>query len=405
MKIALHNLQENCLPDHVDCPGPTHTCEVGFRCYSAAILCLAAISLMAAFFAFNFLEQNYNMLPALVAASVLPILALFRLGQNQKAPLLLFLCAINFIALSCYTFVLGNAADGSALVWFLLVPPLVIFSMSRRMAVCLLFISLFALAALLFIWQGQSLGQQLSLSLRARFMTYAVLSFFFLSIAEYMRSRAARAFAHAMDRARLLASTDPLTGIGNRRDFYNHLKWLQAQSERSGELFSVALLDIDNFKHINKVYGRKLGDALLRHVTRTTNDALRETDRVFRWGGGKFAVILPGIDLHDACPVLERVRRHVEDSPMILINGTSIEATVSVGLDTWNRRSSLDGVMANADSRLYLAKKLGKNRVYTGAVNQAVEWFPRLRALPRMAKSPSHALVNFPTPAALPARV
>lgn len=405
MKISLHNLQENCPAGHSDYLSLTRAREACARRCGAVVLCMASISLAAVFFVFNFLEGAYNLLPALVAASVLPLLTLLRLSRNLKAPALLFLCGLNFIALSAYLFIYDNSTSNQALFWFLFVPPLVVFSMSRRMAFCLFLVFLLALGALLFTLPGHASGDHLSLGFRVRFMAFAVLTFCLFWFVEYIRSRTDRTLIRALYRMRLCASTDPLTGIGNYRDFHNHLKWLQAQSERSGEPFSMALLDIDHFARINKAHGHHLGDELLRHVAMVINDALRETDRVFRWGGGKFAVIMPGVDLRDAGSVIERVRRHVEIVPLPLNDGSVIKATVSVGVEAWSRVSTLDEVLSNADSRLYLAKKLGKNRVYAGAVDQAVEWFPGLRALPRLSKSPAHALANFPVPAALPARV
>ena len=405
MKITLHNLQQNYSSGHSDYIGLARAREMGVRRCGAVVLCMASISLAAVFFVFNFLEGEYNLMPALVAASVLPMLTLFRLSRSLKAPVLLFLCGLNFIALSAYLFVYDNSASNQALFWFMFVPPLVVFSMSRRMAFCLFLIFLLALGSLLFLLPEHILAAHMSLGFRVRFMAFAVLIFCLFWFVEYIRSRADRSLIRALHRMRLCASTDPLTGIGNYRDFHNHLKWLQAQSERNGEPFSMALLDIDHFALINKVHGHYLGDELLRHVAMVINGALRETDRVFRWSGGKFAVIMPGVDLRDAGYVVERVRRHVEIVPLALEDGTTIKATVSVGVEAWSRVSTLDEVLSNADSRLYLAKKLGKNRVYAGAVDQAVEWFPGLRALPRRSKSPACALANFPVPAALPARV
>ena len=183
------------------------------------------------------------------------------------------------------------------------------------------------------------------------------------------------------------------------------MKWLQAQSERNGEPFGIALLEVDDFQHFCNMHGDQAGEALLRHTAKVINNALRETDRVFRWSDRQFALLMPGVDLPSACVVVERVRSHVDAARLVLPDGRSIALTISAGLDAWSRMSILEEVMSNADQRLYLAKKLGRNRVYTGAVNQAVKWFPGLKALPRMTKSPARALASFPMPVALPARV
>ena len=406
MKTALHHLQSVHVSEYSNFAGLKIMNEEEARHSGASLLCLASISLMALFFAFYFIEGDYNLLPALVLASILPIAALFRLGYKGNAPTLLFLCGLNFIALSSFMFIYDSSPSSPALFWFMFVPPLLVFSMSRRAALWLFLVFFLALGRLFFLTPlHQKLGEELSMGFRARFMATTALAAVFLLIVEYVRDRNHRSLMHVLRRLYLFASTDPLTGIGNRRDFQNHLKWLQAQSERSGEPFGIALLEVDHFQDFCDAYGGRVSEILLRHAAKTVNDALRETDRVFRWSNQQFALLIPGVDLPSARIVVERVRRHVERARLFLPDGGVIPVTVSVGLDAWSRVSTLEEVMSNADQRLYLAKKLGRNRVYTGAVNQAVRWFPGLKALPRAAKSPACALASFPMPVALPARV
>ena len=405
MKMALHHLQYNWPSDSRDYCGLNLDSEEDFRQCSAMLLCASAIGLMAVFFTLNFLERKYNLLPALILASVLPVLTLFRLSYRRRAPVLLFLCGLNFIALSSFMFVYEKSMANSSLFLLMLVPPLVAFSLSRYWGACLLLIFFTALGLLLLLTPEQGAGQPLNWGFRARFAACAVLAFAFFMSVEYFRVRSGRLLNQTAKHLQLMAVTDPLTGIGNRRDFQNHLKWLQAQSERSGKPFGVALLEVDHFQRIRDVYGRQLSDALLRYTARGINDALRETDRVFRWSGQQFVLLMPGADLPAACAVVERVRRHMEFATLTLYDGQSIATTISAGVEAWNRAFTLDMIMTNADQRLYLAKKLGRNRVYTGAVNQAVKWFPGLNALPRVVKYPAPALASFPMPVALPARV
>ncbi len=404
MKTALHHLQNNHYHEYAGQEDFTKAREADFRYSSAVVLCLTSISLMVVFLVFNILSHAYNILPALVLGAALPLITLFRLSKTQRAPLLLFLSGINFIILSSYIFIYGSSPDASALFWFMFVPPLVVFSMPRRVAAGLFVIFFLSLALLLFAPHSANAGQNFSLDFKARFMASTILAFAFFWIVEYIRTRADRSIWHAMEHLQSFAFTDPLTGIGNRRDFQNHLKWLSAQSERNGDLFSVALLDLDHFRQINDTYGRQIGNLVLRHVAESINAALRETDRVFRWGGEEFVVIMPGIELREAQAVMERVRSRVENAPCALPDGRTIPMTVSAGVEGWNRASSTtDTVMFNADLRLYLAKKLGRNRVYAGSATQAVEWFPAVKALPHTPEPPIRALANKPAPVALPA--
>ena len=109
-----------------------------------------------------------------------------------------------------------------------------------------------------------------------------------------------------------LATTDPLTGIANRRGLNGRLKDERARARRYDDTFSVLLLDLDHFKRINDTYGHEAGDRVLREVAQLLKEECREPDLAGRWGGEEFMMILPQVDLEGAKDVASRIRERIE---------------------------------------------------------------------------------------------
>jgi diguanylate cyclase (GGDEF)-like protein len=170
----------------------------------------------------------------------------------------------------------------------------------------------------------------------------------------------------AMDRLRNevadLALLDDLTGVANRRHLLQRLTEECARSERSGEPFSLLVIDLDGFKTINDTHGHAAGDACLQHFTLMAQTRLRPGDMLARTGGDEFCIVLPSSTLQEgaliACRVLEVCRRDAQTC-----SGNDIPIAVSIGVAQWERGIGQfpDRLMANADEALYAAKKSGKN--------------------------------------------
>jgi diguanylate cyclase (GGDEF)-like protein len=163
-------------------------------------------------------------------------------------------------------------------------------------------------------------------------------------------------------RYRMVAATDPLTGLLNRRGFFEAAEDLMATRRRSrtGPI-SALVFDLDRFKAINDQNGHATGDAVLQLFVRVVRETLRATDRVGRLGGEEFVTLLPGAALETAVAA-ERVRAAFA-AAAILRRGQRIAATVSVGIASGSPTTPIDALITRADDALYRAKQNGRNRV------------------------------------------
>ena len=163
-----------------------------------------------------------------------------------------------------------------------------------------------------------------------------------------------------------LATTDPLTGIPNRRAFFESIEHERARLTRYPGEAAVLMIDIDHFKQINDTQGHAAGDAMLCHIVRQVRKLLRESDMLARLGGEEFAILLPQASREGALGLAERVRKVLEDTPLNY-NDVPIHITASVGVTIMTHTdSSTDKTLSRADHALYEAKNKGRNRVEIG---------------------------------------
>ncbi len=151
--------------------------------------------------------------------------------------------------------------------------------------------------------------------------------------------------------ARILAETDPLTGIANRRIF---LEELDSLAQTSAAPFALLMLDLDDFKRMNDEHGHLYGDEVLQRVATVLVENVRTGDRVARYGGEEFVVAMPRTEIDDATFIAERLRRAVS---------ASTATTVSVGCAVREAGETADQVLKRADDMLLMAKRTGKDRV------------------------------------------
>jgi len=159
-----------------------------------------------------------------------------------------------------------------------------------------------------------------------------------------------------------LVSTDALTGLFNFRHFKTILQAEMDRSKRSGIPTSLVLVDLDHFKAVNDTYGHEVGNRALKHVAEILTGEVRTTDIVCRYGGEEFALIFPETHLNLAVKVADRIRQHVNDSPLPIDDG-EIRLTASMGASVYMKTSILDLVdfVDSVDKYLYEAKQSGRN--------------------------------------------
>lgn len=153
-----------------------------------------------------------------------------------------------------------------------------------------------------------------------------------------------------------LATTDPLTGIANRRGFENFLQRALANAERHGETGVVAVMDLDRFKQINDRYGHMVGDECLRLVASHLADSLRVTDLVARPGGDEFMVVLTHCRAEDGFKRLERLRREM-DRLFLHHEGEQIPLRLSLGSAAYGPGVSRAELLPAADAAMYRDKR------------------------------------------------
>jgi len=153
-----------------------------------------------------------------------------------------------------------------------------------------------------------------------------------------------------------LSITDDLTGIYNRRHFYDKLSEVTLSAQRYKRPVSLLMFDVDHFKSYNDTRGHLAGNRILERVGRIVSEEIREVDWGFRYGGDEFTVILPETSKEDARVVAERIRRAFEKCKFD-------ETTLSIGIAQYDLKSDLDTLIKTADEAMYKAKSQGGNRI------------------------------------------
>jgi diguanylate cyclase (GGDEF)-like protein len=157
------------------------------------------------------------------------------------------------------------------------------------------------------------------------------------------------------------ASTDSLTGLANHRSIMNMLTKSLSLAKPNQPVAAV-MVDIDHFKQINDEHGHIVGDKVLMDIAHRLKAGLRDFDRLGRYGGEEFLLVLNGAKLGTARKVAERVRQHVAAGPVNL-QGLEVEVTISLGIAVGNKDEEAERLVARADAALYAAKAAGRNCV------------------------------------------
>jgi diguanylate cyclase len=156
-----------------------------------------------------------------------------------------------------------------------------------------------------------------------------------------------------------LAIQDPLTQIGNRRWLMEELFYAWHDFQRTEACYSLLLIDIDYFKKINDTHGHLYGDFILVTVSKALKKCIRNTDKIFRYGGEEFIVLAKATKLSDAMLLAEKIRKSVEEH----VFDEMVSLTVSIGCAELRSGKSIEEWIKSADAAAYNAKNIGRNRV------------------------------------------
>jgi diguanylate cyclase (GGDEF)-like protein len=182
---------------------------------------------------------------------------------------------------------------------------------------------------------------------------------------EAVASQAAIAIQNAalFQKVREQALTDPLTGVYNRRYFFEMGNLEIEQARRSGRGLGVILLDLDHFKQVNDTYGHLAGDQILAQVAHILREQVRSSDVICRYGGEEFAVLLPEINMMGALQVAERLNQEIYRTSVTSRKG-EVRVSVSMGVAMLDAEThTIDDMLHQADRALYAAKQAGRNCV------------------------------------------
>jgi len=160
------------------------------------------------------------------------------------------------------------------------------------------------------------------------------------------------------------AKTDVLTGISNRRHFFEMAEREMMRARRSEKPMALLMIDIDHFKKINDKCGHSAGDEVLKCLSLTSQGTIRNIDVFGRIGGEEFAIVLPETNLKQATTVAERLRDKLSETNLKVTGSERVPFTVSIGVSVLNDEDAdIDSLLKRADTAMYQAKRYGRNRV------------------------------------------
>jgi diguanylate cyclase (GGDEF)-like protein len=178
--------------------------------------------------------------------------------------------------------------------------------------------------------------------------------------------------AESMGIEHLLARTDPLTGIPNRRYLEEALESECARASRYGLALSIVMIDIDHLKHVNDAYSHPQGDQVIRHTALLARETCRQADIVARYGGDEFVFVLPNTSVNEAAIFAERFRLRLAEQPPADNEGNSFALTVSLGVVEWDidTMTGPGSLIDQVDRALYSAKAAGRDQTMIAAPEQ-----------------------------------
>ncbi len=295
---------------------------------------------------------------------------LIRSGESQRYrdPSLALPQMLYAIACDAAAFVLAEHGRGATLPLLAVILMFGIFGLSYRqvLRVAVYALALFS-AAVAYVLRNPSTDEHPVLFASYLFMVFIVvtgttiLTWRLGRIRDHMRAQKIQ-LTKALKKIQRIATRDELTGTANRRFMLEQLQQEIQRADRTGAALMVAILDIDYFKRVNDTYGHQAGDGCLQMFAQVVQSSIRTTDRLARWGGEEFLILLTDTDFALALACLDRVRTQVAQM-VVPMGEVEIRVTVSIGVTQYQAGDSIAQTIDRADLALYAAKAQGRNQV------------------------------------------
>ena len=293
---------------------------------------------------------------------VIITISLFCFQLYKPTYSLLLACLFATLGFVTTTFIIWTGGiKGTGPLWLCILPLIATMVFSLRGA--FLYDSIVMIIAVVLLFSP--LKNYMSYSYSFPFSLSIPLSLLFVIICSFMieiaRYKAHKKLVVASIKLQNFAITDPLTEIYNRRALEMHFG--NMNTKQLGLAF--AMIDLDFFKRINDSYGHDVGDKTLSHVVRLTRQSIPNDASLYRWGGEEFLLVLRTSNPDDVINELERLRKKIENNPLIFADGLHaiINITVSIGGIYPNQDLTIEECIRLADVNLYEAKESGRNRV------------------------------------------
>lgn len=273
-----------------------------------------------------------------------------------------WLAAIMLMILSLYLVISGGASNTGPL-WIYPVSAIILFIQGAHNGLKTLSVLLILIGILFFVPIEFISTPDYESTFKTRFFSTLTATLLVIWTMEFSRNRAFLILEDLRYEMEIVSRTDYLTGIFNRRAMIERLNAEISRFNRTGEIFSILLIDIDHFKQINDMYGHTTGDLVIRTLCQLMQDQLREHDIVSRWGGEEFLILLPNTVNEQGHYVAELLRKNIEARELSINEDTKLNLTVSIGVSSSEHASDALVLVDQADERLYRAKRAGRNQV------------------------------------------
>lgn len=335
--------------------------QVRKQYFLATLFSVTCIAFLCLFGVQSFFNGNIFLGVTCMVGAVLNLVNLIFLRITKKYQVACLVIVLLMTLLTIYL-VCSGGSNNTGPLWFYVMPILTFYVLELRYGLLTLVVLELLLIYILLVPENPILFADYDPYFISRFLgslfAVSILAFAY----EYSRQDWQKEIVGLSDALDKISRTDELTGLTNRRDMTERLEEEVARFKQNKRPFSIIVGDIDYFKQINDKYGHHCGDMVLKEIAHVMDSLTKEQDRVSRWGGEEFLVLLPDTNIEKGHVVAERLRQLVANL-RILYDQQTIHTTMSFGVAEFNGSQDLTESMKTADNNLYYSKKNGRNCV------------------------------------------